>query len=97
MKALFITYNQALTERIDEILSRRAVRGFTKWELTQGRGTVTGEPHLGSHTWPAMNSSTMTVVEDEKVAPLLEALRELDAEMPAQGCRAFVWSIEDGM
>ncbi len=95
MKALFISYNQALTERVHDILDRRGIRGYTKWELTQGRGTFTGEPHLGSHTWPSVNSSVMAVIEDGKVAPTLEALRELDSQTSMQGLRAFVWNVED--
>lgn len=95
MKSIFISYNQALTDRVQDILDRQSVRGFTKWELTQGRGSVSGEPHYGNHTWPSMNSSILAVVDDGKVAPVMEALRRLDAELPMQGLRAFVWHVEE--
>ncbi|MDR2886272.1 MAG: hypothetical protein LBU95_05785 [Rikenellaceae bacterium] len=95
MKALFISYNQALTDRINEFLDRRQIRGYTKWELTQGRGSFTGEPHMGTHTWPSMNSSVLAMVEDDKIAPALEALRALDAELSMQGLRAFVWDVTE--
>ncbi len=94
MKAVFISYNQALTERIYKILDEQSIRGFTKWDLTEGRGTFDGEPHYGTHTWPSMNSSIMTIIEDEKVAPLMEALRKMDEKTKMQGSRAFVWNIE---
>ncbi len=97
MKAVFISYNQALSERIQEALDRRGIKGFTKWELTQGRGSFDGEPHMGSHTWPAMNSSILAITEDEKVEPLLEALRAIDAQTRMQGMRAFVWDITGQM
>ena len=97
MKAVFISYNQALTEAVDAILNRQHIRGYTKWELTHGRGTVNGEPHMGSHTWPSMNSSILTIVPDEKVEPLLDMLRKLDAKTEQQGTRAFVWNIENQM
>jgi hypothetical protein len=97
MKALFISYNQALTDRVNELLDRRHIRGYSKWELTQGRGSATGEPHMGTHTWPSVNSSVLAIVEDEKVAPALEALRALDAELQMQGLRAFVWDVTDRM
>ncbi len=97
MKALFISYNQALTDRVHAILDNLNVRGFTKWELTTGRGSVDGEPHLGTHAWPSMNSSIMAVVEDERVEPILEALRELDAVTKQQGLKAFVWKIKDAL
>ena len=56
MKALFISYNQAMTERIATMLDELDIRGYTLFPLTHGRGSYTGEPHMGSHTWPAMNT-----------------------------------------
>ena len=97
MKAVFISYNQALTDPVQEILDTLGVRGFTKWKLTMGRGTFAGEPHYGTHAWPSMNSSILTIVEDEKVTPLLDALRKLDAQTKMQGSRAFVWNVEQVM
>ena len=44
MKAVFVSYNQALTDPMQEILDDLGVRGFTKWELTMGRGSFDGEP-----------------------------------------------------
>ena len=79
MKAVFVSYNQALTDPMQEILDDLGVRGFTKWELTMGRGSFDGEPHYGTHAWPSMNSSMLMIVEDEKVAPLLDAFRKLDS------------------
>ena len=52
MKAVFLSYNQALTDRVNAIL------------------------------------------DDEKVAPLMAAFREMDAATKLQGSRAFVWNIE---
>ncbi len=95
MKAVFISYNQALTDRVQDVLDKRNVRGFTKWELTQGRGTSTGEPHYGNHTWPSMNSSVMAIMDDDKVPALMESLREVDRQLSKQGLRAFVWNVED--
>ncbi|MDR2291908.1 MAG: hypothetical protein LBE11_00340 [Prevotellaceae bacterium] len=97
MKAIFISYNQALTERIINVLDNNDVRGFTKWALTEGRGTVDGEPHYGSHAWPSMNSSMLTVVEDEKTEKVMNDLRKLDETAKMQGLRAFVWNIEQIM
>ena len=50
-KAVFIAYNQALTEAVSSILDRNGIRGFTKWADAHGRGTHSGEPHFGTHTW----------------------------------------------
>lgn len=95
MKSIFISFNQALSERVMTILDRHGSRGFTKWELTLGRGSHTGEPHLANHTWPAMNSSVLTIVEDEQVSRVMDALRELDKQTQMQGLRAYVWNVED--
>lgn len=94
MKAVFISYNQALTDRINTILDEQGIRGFTRWALTEGRGSTDGEPHYGTHAWPSMNASVLTIVEDGQVAPLLGALREMDKTTKMQGSRAFVWNIE---
>ena len=97
MKAVFIPYNQALKDNIIELLDRMSIRGFTQWEHVQGRGTEKGEPHYGSHAWPTMNSSILTVIPDEKVEALLEKLRALDKETERQGLHAFVWNIEQSV
>ena len=39
MKAVFVSYNQALTDPMQEILDDLGVRGFTKWELKIGRAS----------------------------------------------------------
>lgn len=94
MKAIFIAYNQALNERVLDILDDNNARGFTRWALTEGRGSVDGEPHYATHAWPAMNATIITIVEDEKVEPILNDLRKMDEETKMQGSRAFVWNIE---
>ncbi len=97
MKAVFISYNQAHTLQINELLDRLGIRGFTRWALTEGRGTEEGEPHYGTHAWPSMNSSLLIFMPGEGVTPLLDALRALDAEAPQQGMRAFVLDAQPGM
>ena len=97
MKTVFIAFDQAHRERIIDILDRSSCRGFTSWNTVEGRGSVDGEPHYGSHAWPSMASAILTVVPDERVAPLLERLCALDAERPKLGLRAFVWNVEQSM
>ena len=53
--------------------------------------------HYGSHAWPAMASAIITVVEDDRVKPVLSRLHELDESKPKLGLRAFVWNIEDSI
>ncbi|MEG1544411.1 MAG: hypothetical protein RR382_07805 [Tannerellaceae bacterium] len=97
MKAIFISFNQAYYEMILDIMNRSNIRGYTYWDVVQGRGSNSGEPHYGSHAWPTLNASILTMVEDRQVDPFLETLHKLDAETEAQGLRAFVWNIEKGI
>lgn len=94
MKSVFIVFNQALTERIEAILDHLGLRGFTRWVDVQGRGTSKGEPHMGTHTWPAMNSAILTVIDDDMVEQLMNALRKLDQMAEMQGLKAYVWNVE---
>ena len=94
MKSVFITFDQAYFERIMALLDRHNCRGFSYWQQVQGRGSVKGEPHYGSHAWPSMCSAIITVVDEAKVAPLLDALHALDVETPQLWLRAFVWTSE---
>ena len=57
-------------------------------------GSETGDPHFGSHAWPSMNSAIITIVEDSKVDPLLDALHKMDLQTEQLGLRAFVWNVE---
>ncbi len=94
MKAVFIVYNQALTERVSELLDKHNARGFTQWQDVKGRGTKTGEPHYGNHTWPAMNSAVLSIVDDDLAQKLLVAVDHLNKKAEIHGLRAFIWSID---
>ena len=93
MKAVMIIHNQAQAERVEYMLDRLKINGFSKWENVLGRGSSTGEPRMGTHTWPEMNSSVLAVFEDEKVKDLLGAVKKLDAVNEEVGIRAFVWEV----
>ena len=43
MKAIFISFNQAYYETIVNIMDRNNLKGFTYWDVVQGRGSKTGE------------------------------------------------------
>jgi nitrogen regulatory protein PII len=94
MKAIFISAFQAFYDEIIALFDKLEIRGFTYWSETQGRGTTNGEPHYGTHAWPSLNCSFFTVVEDDKVDELLNALKELDLTAEQQGLRAFVMPCE---
>ena len=94
MQAIFIAYDQAHHEAIIELLEKNSCRGFTSFGETHGRGTKTGDPHYGSHAWPALGGAILTIVEDERVDNVLKKLKDLDKSKPLLGLRAFVWNVD---
>ena len=76
MKAIFIAYNQAYNQEIVQLLEGLGQRGYTVWTEVGGRGSLDGEPHLGSHAWPAQNHAVLTAVEDSLAPKIMDALRE---------------------
>ncbi len=97
MKAVMIIFNQANTERVEYMLDKLGIRGYTWFSEVKGRGSETGEPRMGTHTWPEMNSAIISVMEDATVEGLLEAVRKLDEINREVGVRAFTWNIEQAV
>lgn len=93
MKAVFISFNQAHTEKVEFVLDHMSIRGYSWWNEVKGRGSVKGEPRMGTHTWPEMNSALITIIPDDLVDPLLENIRKLDEINTEVGIRAFVWDV----
>ena len=94
MKGIFIAYDQAYNMEVVDALEKYGVRGFTMWQDISGRGSKTGEPHLGNHAWPTMNNAILTFVPEETVDDILATVKAMDEETPALGLRAFVWNVE---
>jgi hypothetical protein len=91
MRTYFIVFNQAFSEEVIEAFNRLEIRGFSRVNDLQGRGSKQGEPHMGSHTWPALNNAVLTMVEEEKGKELVHAMSELNKSAEAQGLRVFSW------
>lgn len=93
MKAIMIIYNQAHSEKVEYMLEKLGIKGYSLWENVQGSGTNTGVPHLGTHTWPEINKSLLSVIDDEMVDTVLETVKKIDNINQEVGIRAFVWDI----
>lgn len=93
MKAVMIIYNQAHTEKVEYMLEKLGIKGYSLWENVQGRGSATGVPHLGTHAWPEINKSILAIIEDELVDNVLDKVKRIDAVNEEVGIRAFVWDI----
>lgn len=91
MKAIMIIFNQALSEEVLALLDEKKIRGFTKFNNLQGRGTDKGEPKMGTHTWPALNNSVLCFTAADKTEELLTSLKELNSSGLDQGLKAFTW------
>lgn len=97
MKAIFIAYDQANHQHVIDVLERSNLKGYTLFDQVMGRGTKTGDPHLGSHAWPTMNSAIITFVEDDVAPVIMERLHQVDIENEMLGLRAFSWSVESSI
>ena len=95
MKAVFVVCNQSMFDAVQDIMKDMGLRGFTGWEELMGCGSRDGEPHLGSHAWPTMNSALISVMEDDKAAEYMQRLKQLDTDNDQQGLRAFAWPVSD--
>lgn len=93
MKAVMIVYNQAHTEKIEYLLDKQGIKGFSLWPEMKGRGTTTGVPHMGTHTWPEINSGVLVIIDDELVDAVLDKVKKIDTINSEVGIRAFVWDI----
>lgn len=94
MKAVFIIYNQSIIDHLLRLLDRLALRGYTQWEQVKGIGSRYGQPHLGTHTWPAINNAMLVVCDEEKAQLILQELKVIDTQAPEQGLRAFSWDVQ---
>lgn len=97
MKAVFMACNQSMYDAVMDIMNDMELRGFTGWEELIGRGSKDGEPHLGNHAWPTMNSALISVMEDDKATEFLKRLKQLDENNGKQGLRAFAWPVTDSI
>lgn len=88
-----IIYNQAHTEKVEYMLDKLSIKGYTLWENVQGRGSKTGVPHLGTHAWPEINKSVLTIIDDDLVDSVLQNVKKIDAVNEEVGIKAFVWDV----
>lgn len=94
MKAVMVTFNQAHHDDIVALMERLDIKGYTGWDTVFGAGSRGGEPHLGSHAWPTLNSAIWAVIEEEQTLQnFMTGLSAIDEESTHMGLRAFWWEI----
>ena len=97
MKAVFVSYNQAFKDEILDIMLKAGVKGYTNWEEVTGRGSRGGEPHLGDHAWPTLNSAMIAMMDDSIAESFMARLKELDENNSLMGLRAFSWGVDSAI
>jgi len=94
MKLILLVLNQAIEDEVLKIFEDLGIRGYTKISDVYGQGSNKGEPHLGTHVWPEINTLIFTVVLDEKVENLIKAIENLNSRFEEEGLHAFVLNVE---
>ncbi|HRR51971.1 MAG TPA: hypothetical protein P5301_00665 [Bacteroidales bacterium] len=61
-------------------------------DTVKGKGKV-GEPRLGTHTWPELNSAILTVIPDDQLDNVMTAINKIDKINEEVGIKAFAWDI----
>lgn len=74
MKVAFVVCNEVYTPRVMEMLTRSGIDFYTRWEHVLGKGHAT-EPHLGTRSFPEVNSVLMIAFNEEE--PLKKLIQEL--------------------
>ncbi len=64
MKLSYVISNEIYAPRVMEILKKLNIDYFTQWEEVKGKGHGT-EPHLGTRSFPNINSVLMIAFDDE--------------------------------
>ena len=49
---------------------------------------------MGTHTWPALNTAVLSVVDEHIADKLLRGVEEINKTAEEQGIRAFTWNVE---
>jgi len=94
MKMVWIVYNQAIGEEVDECLKRCGIQNYTKFPTVHGVGQHSG-PHMGTHIWPGVNSLLAIACQEDTKDRLLEEVRALKRTFQREGIKAFVLSLEE--
>jgi Nitrogen regulatory protein P-II len=70
MKLLYVISNEIYMPRVMEILKKLEIDYYTEWDEVKGKGHGT-DPHLGTRSFPSMNSVLMIAFDDETIVEKL--------------------------
>jgi hypothetical protein len=70
MKIAIIVNNEVYSPRVMELLLELGIDYYTRWERVKGKGHGT-EPHLGTRSFPGLNSVFMIAFQEERALELM--------------------------
>ena len=90
---VFIIYNRAIDEEMNDLMDSLDIKYYTKWTNVTGVGTK--GPNFGDHVWPGLNNVLMIVIDEELREDISSAIKNLREKFPAVGLKAFVLPVID--
>ena len=91
---IFLSYKQILNDEIMEIFKNLNISSYTKWPEVQNK-CDTSKPRMGSHIWPGLNTAIMMPLDGNKIATLMEKIKELNDTIEHEKIKAFIMPIEE--
>lgn len=93
MKIVFIVCNEVYSHRVMDLLAKNKIDYYTRWEEVAGKGHGT-EPHLGTRSFPGLNTVLMIAIEDETILGCLTTnIREANSEIVRPGDRIRMFQV----
>lgn len=82
MKIAFVVNNDVYAPRVMDILKALGIDYYTRWEQVKGKGHGT-EPHLGTRSFPGLNSVIMIAFQEEgTLEQLIGEIKQANVEIP---------------
>jgi hypothetical protein len=76
-----------------DLLTKNKIDYYTRWEQVSGKGHGT-EAHLGTRSFPGLNTVLMIAIEDESILGCLTTnIREANGEIVRPGDRIRMFQI----
>ena len=94
MKQLTIVNDVAAGADVRALLEKAGVAAWTRIPRCAGRGPRTGARE-DDHVWPGFNERTVAVLDDDRAAGAMEALRALRDANPRAGLFAWTADVAD--
>ena len=94
MKQLTIVNDVAAGADVRALLEKAGFAAWTRIPRCAGRGPRTGARE-DDHVWPGFNETTVAVLDDDRAAGAMEALRALRDANPRAGLFAWTADVAD--